>query len=324
MINRLGSGGLITNYFCTSKCRHCLYRCSPSWPREYISEQTARGNFTAIRSLGCRSVHIGGGEPMLLPKQLFRVLEIAGEAAVEIDYVETNSSWYRDHDTACTVLAKLLERGVSTLLVSISPLHNEFIPFSNVKGVIAACREIGIGIFPWIRDFYSEVERFDDRIPHAMEEYLNEFGDDYLRKLPERYWISPGGRALDTFGPFRLQKPAAVLTAEAGPCRELAETGHFHLDLFGNYVPGLCAGLAINRDDLGGILHRDAYPILTVLHAEGIGGLLELAERRYDFQPKRSAYGSKCELCYEIRQFLVTEKKVDSHELQPRGHYLNG
>jgi len=32
-IGRLASGGIITNYFCTSTCRHCLYNCSPRWEK---------------------------------------------------------------------------------------------------------------------------------------------------------------------------------------------------------------------------------------------------------------------------------------------------
>lgn len=320
-INRLHSGGLITNYYCTSRCRHCLYRCSPWWPKEYISEDSARENCIAIRSLGCRSVHIGGGEPLLKPDQLLRILETAFETGVGIDYVETNSSWYHDHDSATEILENLLTRGVLTLLVSISPLHNEFIPFYKVKAVIEACREVGMGIFPWIRDFYPDLDNFDDRSPHSLEEYQATFGRDYLQRLPERYWISAGGRALETFGCFGPQLSPADLAVKSGPCRELDDTSHFHLDLFGNYIPGLCAGLAIDRDDLGRTLPRDDYPILTALYSKGVGGLLEMAEREFDFHPQRTSYGSKCELCYEIRKFMVTEKEFESHELQPVEHY---
>ncbi len=40
-ISSLYSGGLITNYYCTSQCRHCLYGCSPKWPKEYIIKEKA-------------------------------------------------------------------------------------------------------------------------------------------------------------------------------------------------------------------------------------------------------------------------------------------
>jgi hypothetical protein len=44
-IERLASGGIITNYFCTSACRHCLYNCSPRWEKNYISVEIAEENF---------------------------------------------------------------------------------------------------------------------------------------------------------------------------------------------------------------------------------------------------------------------------------------
>ena len=76
-IKRLISGGIITNYFCTSTCRHCLYNCGPHWEKKYIDRHVAKENLRIVRSLGCRSVHIGGGEPLLRPDHLANVLEVA-------------------------------------------------------------------------------------------------------------------------------------------------------------------------------------------------------------------------------------------------------
>jgi hypothetical protein len=331
-LTRLASGGLITNYFCTSACRHCLYRCSPGWPKDYITAEMARRNLEAVRRLGCTAVHVGGGEPLLRPDGLADVLDAARQAGVRVEYVETNSSWYRDHASACALLEKLAGHGLDTLLVSISPLHNEHIPFYKVKGVLAACRQVGLSVFPWIADFVADLAAFDDVLVHAPEEYRQLFGEDYWATLPQRYWISPGGRALETFGRFRPQKSLARLAAEGSRgCPELAEVGHFHLDLYGNYIPGLCAGLAVRRDDLGAPLNPEDYPLISRLFAGGIGALVAYAAEVHGFPegglcsaPSKSAYGSKCEVCYEVRRFLVVDKGVDSRELAPRGHYLYG
>jgi hypothetical protein len=253
------------------------------------------------------------------------VLEVANQVGVHIEYIETNSSWYRTHDAACTLLDSLVEQGLSTLLVSISPFHNERIPFYKVKGVIAACRQTGISVFPWVSDFVADISAFDDRKTHSMEEYQQLFGEDYLERLPYRYWISTGGRALETFGRFSTQKPISRLAAESSRgCSELAEVGHFHIDLYGNYVPGLCAGLAIRAEDLGAPLDPEAYPIISRLYSKGVGEFASYATEVYDFRASKAAYGSKCELCYEIRRFLVVEKGVNSKELQPQGHYVYG
>ena len=133
IIKRLMSGGIITNYFCTSSCKHCLYNCSPQWEKRYINPKTAEKSLQTVRSLGCRSVHIGGGEPLLRPDKLGSVLEIAAHVGVSVEYVETNSSWFQEKKFAEDLLIRLRKQGLNTLLVSISPFHNERIPFSKVK-----------------------------------------------------------------------------------------------------------------------------------------------------------------------------------------------
>ena len=195
-IKRLRSGGLITNYFCTSSCKHCLYNCSPRWEKRYIEPEVAGKIFKNIRSLGCRSVHIGGGEPLLRPAELGKVLEIAAQVGVAVEYVETNSSWYRDIESAKDLLTRLRPKGVNTLLVSISPFHNEQIPFSRVQGVIEAAKQVGVGIFPWITDFISDLSQLDPAKSHSLDEYRQIYGDNYLVQILQRYWIHLGGRAL--------------------------------------------------------------------------------------------------------------------------------
>lgn len=320
-ITSLLSGGLITNYYCPSSCRHCLYRSGPLWPKDFISQETTRANFSAMRKLGCQKLHIGGGEPLLAPEGVMAVLETAREMDMTIEYVETNSSWYKDHAQACGLLEAMQNAGLTALLVSISPLHNEFVPYSKVKGVLAACRRTGLEVFPWVSDFIEDISHFDESKKHPLSEYESRFGPDYLANLARRYWIAPGGRALETFAPLLPQKSVENLAEESsGGCMELAAVNHFHLDLYGNYIPGLCAGLAIARDDLGRPLDPEKYPILSILYRQGIGGLLHHA-KDFGFKQSASSYGSKCQLCFEIRRFLVREKNTASAELQPQHHY---
>ena len=183
-IKRLVSGGLITNYFCASRCKHCLYNCSPNWEKNYIDPRTAEHNLRTIRKLGGSSVHIGGGEPLLRPDMLGDILEIAANVGVAIDYVETNSTWFRDPDSAIAILLKLRKQGLQTLLVSISPFHNEYIPFAKVKGVIAAARQADIGIFPWVSEFIADLTELDASGTHPLAEFEARFGRDYIIRLP--------------------------------------------------------------------------------------------------------------------------------------------
>ncbi|MDY6953177.1 MAG: radical SAM protein, partial [Thermodesulfobacteriota bacterium] len=308
VIPPLNSGGLITNYYCTSRCRHCLYACSPSWEKQYIDPETAEKTLARIKALGCRSVHIGGGEPFLNVKGLEMVAETAASLGVAIEYVETNSSWYRGKDATCLVLASLKAKRVPMVLVSISPFHNEHIPFYKVKGVIEACKAVKMKVFPWISDFYGEIDAFDDRSPHALEEYESRYGRTYLKNLPSRYWIHFGGRALKTFAPvLETRSYEQILFSNQGGCFELLNVNHFHFDLFENYIPGLCSGLAIHCDDVGEEITEARYPLLSALFYKGINGLFELGCREYGFEPA-ATYLSKCHLCLDIRRHLVLQE----------------
>ena len=323
-ISKLRSGGLITNYFCSSSCGHCLYNCSPHWEKRYIDPDTVEKNLTILRSLGCRSVHIGGGEPLLRPAKLAAVLENAAKVGMAVEYVETNSSWFRDIESAGILLETLHQKGLQTLLVSISPFHNEHIPFSRVKGVMAAARQAGVGIFPWISDFITDLSQFDPEKPHNLDDYRKVYGKNYLLQIMQRYWIHTGGRALETFRPLLGEKSCQQILDEnpAGCAMQLSDTSHFHIDLFGNYIPGLCSGLAISADDLGAPLSRQKYPILTELFSNGIQGLVETAREGYGYTPQRADYINKCDLCTEVRSHMVKANYNKSIELNPKEFYL--
>jgi len=324
-IGRLISGGVITNYFCTSACGHCLYNCSQQWEKKYISVETAEENFRLLKSLGCSAVHIGGGEPMLRPEELGAVLDAARRVRISIDYIETNSSWFTDAESAEALLSQLRLKGLHTLLISISPFHNEHIPFSRTRGVMDAAGKSGVRIFPWVAEFLSDLSGLDGSRPHALFEFEERYGKGYLRGVIGRCWIHMGGRALDTFRPvLRAKTLEHTLRENPGGCaRELTDTSHFHLDLFGNYIPGLCSGLAIVRDDVGKALSDDKYPLLNILNAKGIRGLLDFTLREYGFKPSQAGYINKCDLCTEIRFFLFQEGYDRSQELGPGEFYYH-
>ena len=321
-IKNLVSGGLITNYYCTSGCKHCLYKSGPKWKKEFIDESAAKENLRKIKELGCNSLHIGGGEPFLNLEGLKNVLITFKNCSVHVQYVETNSSWYKNHEQACSVLNSLKKYGLNSLLISMSPFHNEHIPFYKVKGLIEACRSTGISVFPWVRDFFHEINGFDDKLCHSMCEYEEKYGPGYLESIPGRYWVEYRGRALNTFRPFfNKQSLESILKDNNLKCDELLDVSHFHMDLFGNYIPGLCSGLSIYRDDLGREIDASGYPVLTALLTSGIRGLFDLAVSSYGFKPEKF-YISKCDLCYSIRKYLVTEIKQNFKDLMPEDFYI--
>jgi hypothetical protein len=189
-----------------------------------------------------------------------------------------------------------------------------------------ACRDTGINIFPWIAEFTSDLASFDPSKPHALENYFERFGRNYLRDVIQRYWIHLGGRALELVRPMiELKSARRVLIENPGNCRrELSDTSHFHIDLYGNYVPGLCSGLSIYYADLGQPLSPEQYPILTTLFRSGIAGLVELARRECGFEPANGGYVNKCDLCTDVRTWLVQHGFDKGPELNPLEFYAQG
>ena len=322
----LVSGGLLTNYSCTSSCRHCLYRCSPHRAKDYITPEQTERNLAAVRDNGCRSLHIGGGEPFVKPKALKECLKPFRGSGVGIDYIETNASWAADAVSRPEdLLEELLDLGVDTLLISISPFHNESVPYAKTERLIRACRSAGMGIFPWVEGFIGDLSTFDTSISHSMEEFENRFGTGYLKSLPRRYWINMRGRALDTYEPFMTPRPLDELLKDGSKgCAELTDTSNFHVDLYGSYIPGLCPGLGVSVEALGAPLPAGTSPVLTILMTEGPSGLLDYARRDFGFEPK-DEYVSKCRLCEEIRGHIVGSARkagtASFPELAPREYY---
>ena len=318
-LSYLSAGGLITNYYCRSKCRHCLYRCKPTAPHDYLSKQTTGQIVETLTALGCTSVHLGGGESLLDEKKLLAVLAALRENGMQVEYLETSSSWFSEHDAAVETLFRLRANGVHSLLVSVSPFHNEFIPYGKVQGVMRACRESGMEIFPWIRGFETDITQFDTERVHSLAEYIEQYGDVYPEQIFRRYWMHAGGRALGFMRKYIQAFPLEIiLRGNPDGCNELTNVEHFHVDPYGHYIPGLCAGLAIDFKDLGAPLDPENYPIITTLYENGVNGLYDMASE-LGFKPSRQLYAHKCDVCDDIRTFLA--QQTDSPELRPRFYY---
>jgi uncharacterized Fe-S cluster-containing radical SAM superfamily protein len=322
-ITHLNSGGVIANYHCVSRCGHCLYNCGPHRSKDYLDEALADRIFQRISALGCHSVHIGGGEPLLAPQKLITALNAARRNHMAIDYVETNCAWFVDHDQAAALLAQLQTAGLQTLLISISPFHNAHIPFARTLGVIDACRQSGMNVFPWVSAFVRDLSKLDQTRPHSMAEFQARFGEDYLQRIPDHYWIHMGGRALETFAEMYPQTPLDKILEDSplSCARDLSDTRHFHIDLHGHYIPGLCSGLAVDMDDLGQPLPEGKYPLLDQLTATGIRGLYAWAHRTYNYEPRKKTFLNHCDVCTDIRSFLLQKNSDRFPELAPKGFY---
>ena len=124
------------------------------------------------------------------PERIYPIQESAIRHNIEIEYIETNASWYRDEQSSKEILRELMKRNVYTLLISMDPFHNEYIPFYKVKGLIEACSKVNMGVFPWLMEFWDDLVSLMIEKPIRWRSMLS-FGEDYLWNLPKRYGLNP-------------------------------------------------------------------------------------------------------------------------------------
>lgn len=302
-IGPIHSMGVIVNYKCSAKCRHCCYSSSPGWPGDYMQPDTAEKVFSWMGKRRVRSCHIGGGEPFLQPERLLEVCRLAKSHGIGIEYIETNGSWHVGEEETLSLLKKLLQAGVDCLLISVDPFHNEFIPYGKQKDLIRLCRRAGMGTFIWPGNFGGDLELLDTSVPHKIREYDALFGGDYQSDAARSYGLNCNGRAISLCRGAYEQKRLADIAGDRGPCACLVSTGHCHMDLYENYIPPVCTGFTIALSDVDGKLSREKYPALHAAYEQGPGGLLDYA-KGFGFTPSRERYVNRCDLCFDIKRFL--------------------
>ncbi len=320
------SGGVMLSYRCTNACRHCLYRCSPAAPADFMSESRLDQVFAALAAEPrLHGVHLAGGEATLDWDRLEAALAAARRHGVAIDYLETNGYWCTDAEAARQGFRRLRAAGLNAVLLSASLFHLEFIPFVRTRLAVAAAREaLGAGnVIVWTPDVYQLIagSGLDENRVYPLRDSCSALG-----LHPERgdlwrlhSYLTPGGRAAEVLGEGLPRRPARAFAGEA--CvQTLTSVGHFHVDPEGNLFTGKCPGLAAATvEDFHPALNHENAPLTLILAEQGPVGLLELAEREAGFAPDPAGYIGKCQLCLAVRCALFETGKF--HELRGQGFY---
>mgnify|MGYP000860380475 FL=1 len=177
-----------------------------------------------------------------------------------------------------------------------------------------------MNVFPWLMEFWDDIDAMDDMKPHSLDEYRQLFGHDYLLHLLKKYGLNLKGRAFKTYKPMMKKQPFDQILKESIPCRLLSGIYHFHVDLYGNFIPQSCPGFSIPLRELVHGADPGKYRIFESLETMGIRGFAELAAKEYGYKPKEE-YAGKCDLCYDMRNYLVLELGLDLPDLKPVNHY---
>ena len=313
----LSHAGIMPNYQCTAACRHCLYACSPSYGDGYMTLPAMDEMFGLLREGGCGSVHVGGGEPFLDFEGLLTLLEQARKFGIVVDYIETNGYWATDEALIRKRLSALKKVGGDTFCISVDPFHCEYVPYGRPLHFAKVCSEVGFGYFLWQERFLRMLHHVNPDVPHDRAALERSIGKDYILRTSTAYGIRIGGRAIQIEQEYSPCKPLENLLDEK-PCLELVSTGHFHIDMYNQFIPPGCTGLALPLTEVVYGIKPGKYPVYESLYFGGVAALYRFA-LEHGFAANKEGYTSSCTLCFFIRKFL-SEKDLFA-ELNAK-HYI--
>lgn len=306
------SGGLMLSYQCSSSCRHCIYASAPGW-KDWMTEQDIGHYLAQIKQLAPqqRGLHLAGGEPFLNFDLALRAVELCIEYGVPLQYVETNAFWCEDDDLTGYQFTMLRESGLPAILISVSPFHNEFIPFERTHRAINIAREIygPYNVLIYTGYFFEQLQDYNPQVKIPFNRYLNTIGhENAAQSFVEHFGLVPCGRAASRLN-FLYQKHPAEAFFNNNCLAEFTNPEHIHIDPYGNYIASFCAGISLgDAHKLGNIfegIDLQARPIIEILATTGVEGLLKLAQDQFDFQISQQGYIAKCHLCQDIRVHIV-------------------
>jgi hypothetical protein len=319
--------GLILSYQCQSACKHCLYNCGPAW-LEWIDDATLEHAIELLSSWGSvKEVHFTGGEPFLNFPLLLKAVTVASIMHIPT-YVETNAGWCVHPDLAKRRFTALHDAGLNAVMISCSPFHGETIPLKRTLMAIGEALDVfGLqGVMVYQYDWIDQIRRFGTLTPTPLSRYIESFGlDPSGVMLWEGYGLISGGRAGFALGHLTDRVPAYIF--EGQRCyQEILNPSQSHLDLYGNFIPGVCGGLSL-CDWRKISLPVKEYPVIEIsplariLLESGPYGLYEFASEEYDFSASKAGYAGKCHLCVDVRRHLTNLEAYP--ELAPSGFYAD-
>jgi len=250
-----------------------MFASSPQHRSGFITPEMSEHLALLLKKSGCRSVHIGGGEPFMNFSALCSLIEKLAENGISIDYIETNASWCKSEDFVRTRLKKLRELGVDTVMASVDPFHIEFVPLERPLLLCRILREEGFDYFICKERYLRKLFKLDHDRTYSREELCEILGDDYIADTASDYGLGMNGRALAIAPKLYRKRPIEQLLTR-GKCESLEIPQHCHFDLDGNAVPSGCPGLVCSAEDyLNDNFPRDKYPVFSRLASGGLKSL---------------------------------------------------
>lgn len=317
--------GIILTYQCECSCVHCLYNCGPAW-REWMSFEDVDLAVRATQALlKPYRVYMTGGEPFLNFPLLLHAVQAASRMRVSC-YAETSAAWCVRGEEVADRFIQLRDNGLEAILISCSPFHAAVVPLKRTLLAIAVALEVFRSDRVVINklDWLDQLSRFGFEETIPLDQYIESYGPGPAGVMFwQGYGLISGGRSGFRIGYLTQRQQAAAFQGEN--CRqEIVYPQRAHLDLYGNFIPGFCSGLALSHWSEVARLRDDFEtgrfsPLIAILIDSGPYGLFTFARDQYGYKPLRRGYAGKCHLCVDVRRYLA--RTAEFEELKPRQFY---
>jgi len=309
-----------------------MYACSPNWAADWISAKNLNACLSQLKNRIQPSpwgadttnlnygLHFTGGEPFMNFDLLVTAVAKADAMQIPSMFVETNCFWCRDNEATREKLELLRKSGLVGILISVNPFYAEYIPFERTARGVLISREIfgdNVVVYQW--EYFRQVLRLGIKHRIALDDYMQLTRRENISQQVELFLTGRGAVRLRAFYP---RYPAHFFYRER--CRPpFLRNWHNHFDNYGNILPGYCGGISLGHwNDLDELFTEGIdikrYPVLDYLIKEDIEGLSRFAGN-FGFRESPEGYVSKCDLCLDIRQCLVS--RGEFLELCPREFY---
>jgi MoaA/NifB/PqqE/SkfB family radical SAM enzyme len=299
--------GLHITDCCNARCLHCAFGCGSELEGS-MRLKDARECVTAARALGADIACVTGGEPMLYPILVERMIRMCNRSSFSEIWLFTNGFWANSTSKARTIAGILENSGLTKMWLSVDHFHQSFVPIEFVRNAVEASLERNLEVCIDAR-FIGEPEE-ENEFNSATRSHLEALGSLLSEVEVTKAQPMFVGRAAETLADHVKKKPLSqILNDEcpgpwAGGTLELPRG--VDVDEFG-YVT-ICPGLSIGNvrhDSFRRIVEEYDYrnhAVIKALRDHGLADLMHLASE-YGFVPKEG-YVHACHLCYEIRKSL--------------------
>ena len=123
---------------CNLKCPHC---CIESTEIETINHADVKDFITFFSKLGCKAIHILGGEPFLYFNKIVELVQLIRQVDC-IPVITTNGYWAKNYSNAKEKIELLKKNGLSQLIMSCDKYHD--IPVKWINNIVSICHDLEI------------------------------------------------------------------------------------------------------------------------------------------------------------------------------------